>query len=224
VLLKRLFQVLVAVNTMTANAADKILPDENFMLVLREVEGINKLEFGYRPTGQGTGNLVNGEVVTFEGAWFDLIGDMHVRFVIDGETSMNNLTAEKFAAYGLTPKQAVDVAIRNIRTRYGEPNSQEWEAGIMLVSGKSPDFDSSYFLDRAFWDGLLKKYPEGLVVGVPERGGLVYAPVSDGSAVSVLESNIAHLYQTSGAMRVSSALYLYKGGTWTVHRNPMSLH
>jgi hypothetical protein len=94
----------------------------------------------------------------------------------------------------------------------------------MLVSGESPDLDSSYFLDRSFWDKLLLKHPQGVVVGVPKRGGLIYAPVSDNAALAALERSIRTLYETSENMRISSALYLYVDRKWTVYRTPASLN
>src|SRR5688572_5682869 len=209
---------------MSTSTAESQSPDQNFMLVLREVEGANKQQFGLVPTGPSTGKLASGETITVNNAWFDLIGDMHVRFVIDGEDSMRNLTVKEFDAYNLTPSEAVDLAVKNIKARYGEPRARPWSNGIMLVAGESPDLDSSYFLDRSFWDALLLKHSEGVVVGVPKRGGLIYAPASDREAVAVLEQNIRHLYITSETMRVSSALYLYRDHMWTVHRAPASLN
>lgn len=90
----------------------------------------------------------------------------------------------------------------------------------MLVQGKSPDFDSSYFLDRPFWLGLLKQYPEGLVVCVAKRGGLLFTPLSNSEAVARLRKGVAYLYESSGNMRVSSALYLFKDDRWTVFQPP----
>ena len=52
----------------------------------------------------------------------------------------------------------------------------------MQVEGRSADLASSYFLDREFWIGVQRYYPEGVVAAVPQRGGLVYAPVSDDAA------------------------------------------
>jgi hypothetical protein len=222
--LKYLLPLLLLLSAMTSNATENQRLDDNFMLVLREVEGANKQELGFDPSGPMTATLANGESATLESAWFNLIGDMHVRFVIDSEYSMQNLTAEEFSALGLTPQQAADIAITNIKKRYGAPKSTPWEDGIMLVSGGSPDLDSSYFLDKAFWMNLLQKHPEGLVVGVPKRGGLIYAPLSDKHAVTTLERNIRFLYESSDNMRVSAALYLFKDNKWTVYRKPASLH
>lgn len=220
--LKALLLTILFSLTMPVFAADPPKTDEDFMLVLREVEGANKEEFGLVATGPSTAVLANGEKVTLHSAWFDLIGDMHVRFVIDGEHTMQNLTMEEFSKLGLSPEQAVEIAISNIKKRYGVPHASEWDQGIMLVAGESPDLDSSYFLDRAFWDAALEKHPEGLVVGVPKRGGLIYAPVSNTKAVGDMEASINALFESSENLRVSSALYLYKGGRWTVYRKPAS--
>ena len=217
---RKIIPLLMSVAAVASSASERAMPDENFMLVLREVEGANKQDFGFEPAGAGTSVLNNGEKISLEPAWFDVIGDMHVRFVIDGEQTMRNLTAAEFAAFGLTPTQAVDVAMTNIKKRYGDPQATPWEDGIMQVAGGSADLDSSYFLDAAFWDELSKKHPDGLVVGVPQRGGLVYAPVVDVRAVDSMERSIRSLYESGGRLRVSSALYLYKNGMWTVFRKP----
>ena len=86
----------------------------------------------------------------------------------------------------------------------------------MIVSGKSPDLDSSYFLDRAYWRGLLIEHPEGLVVAVPKRGGLLFTPASDARSVEALRRNVAQLHASSGTQRISSALFLFKDDHWTV--------
>jgi hypothetical protein len=209
--------LLIAVVLPAAATKKPDVPDADFMLVLRESEGANKRDFGYAPVPPSRLTLADGEEVTLENAWFEVIGDMHVRFVADGEHMMRNLSAEEFAVYRLTPEQAVEVAVRNIRSRYGAPRATPWEAGIMQVAGKSPDLDSSYFLDHAFWTGVLSRHPEGVIVGVPARGGLVYAPVADAAAVKALEARIRPLHTRSGRMRVSSRLYLYRDGRWSVH-------
>lgn len=223
-IIKRLLQVFLSLAGNSPSVAENAATDENFMLVLRELQGASKSEFGFEPAGPQTVTLGDGKTAVISPAWFDLIGDMSVRFVSDGERTMRNLTTEEFSALGLTAEQAAEIAIANIKRRYGAPESSRWENGIMLVSGKSPDLDSSYFLDRDFWERLLRAYPDGLIVGVPKRGGLLYAPVSDRRAVSSLEQDIQRLYETSGTMRVSAALYLFKDSRWTMHRRPASLH
>jgi hypothetical protein len=80
--------------------------------------------------------------------------------------------------------------------------------------------DSSYFLDLEFWQDLLRVHPEGLVVGVPKRGGLLFVPASDIAAVNNFRRGIAPLFMTSENMRVSSALYLFKDTGWSVFQDP----
>jgi uncharacterized protein YtpQ (UPF0354 family) len=220
VVAKKLVALFLSISVMTATAGETPQPDENFMLVLREFQGTPKQQFSFEPSGASTGTLPSGEKVVMNLAWFDLIGDMHVRFVMDGERTMRNVTAEEFASFGLTPEQAVEIAVSNIRKRYGTPQINAWSDGIMMVTGESPDLDSSYFLDRAFWDSLLKDHRDGVIVGVPKRGGLIYAPVSDRRAVAALEQSIHSLFESSESMRVSSALYKFKDGNWTVYRQP----
>ena len=92
----------------------------------------------------------------------------------------------------------------------------------MQVQATSADLTSSYFLDRDFWLGLQGRHPEGLVVAVPRRGGLVYAPISDEAAVSSLRFSAAALYAGGPGAPLSSALYLFKDGQWSVFQPPQA--
>lgn len=91
----------------------------------------------------------------------------------------------------------------------------------MTISSKGPDFNSSYFLDREFWEGLNRAHPEGLVAAPAKRGGLVFVPLAETKAVEALRKGVAYLYESSGRMRVSSALYLFKDGHWSVFQAPL---
>jgi hypothetical protein len=188
---------------------------DNLMVVLRESPGGNKQDEGLRPIGKVRVKL-EGKEVEFEPAWFEFIGDMHIRFVFDYPDSMSNLSTQDLAKLKLTPQQALEIAVANIKRVYGSPTSQSWTSGLLQVKGKSPDLDSSYFLDREFWRGLSKRHPEGLVVSVAKRGGLVYTPLSNSKAVEGLRKGVAYLHSSSEHMRVSAALYLFKDDRWTV--------
>lgn len=195
---------------------------DNLMVVLRESEGAGKNDETLKPSGPAKATLVDGKEIEIFQAWYEFIADMHIRFVFDGPTSMRGLTADEFAALGLTPEEGVRVAVRNIKRVYGKPAAHPWSAGLMLVQGESPDLDSSYFLDREFWQRLSTKHPEGIVAGVPKRGGLLFAPVSDQAAIEGLRKGIAALFTSSENMRVSSALYLYKDDRWSVFQPPLT--
>ena len=59
-------------------------------------------------------------------------------------------------------------------------------------------------------------------MAVPRRGGLVYAPVSDEAAVTSLRFSAAALYAGGPGTRLSSALYLFKDGQWSVFQPPQA--
>jgi hypothetical protein len=193
---------------------------QNLMVVLRESIGANKQDETLQPIGKGRAILRDGREVELEVAAFAFLGDMHIRFVFDGPTSMLNAKPQDLARLQKNPAQALQLAVGNIKRVYGDPVAKPFTGGLMQVQGKSPDLDSSYFLDRDFWRGLLRQHPEGIVVAVPKRGGLVFAPLSDGKAVDGLRKGVSHLYSSSGQLRVSSALYLFKDDHWTVFQPP----
>jgi hypothetical protein len=192
----------------------------NLMVVLRESPGSNKQDESLVPMGKAKGRLPDGKEIEIDTGWFEYLGDMHVRFVFDTPTSMPNADPKDLERLGLTPESAVELAIKNIRRVYGEPTSVPWN-DLMQVKGKSPDLDSSYFLDRGFWGTLLKKHPEGIVALVAKRGGLVYSPLSNKQAVDGMRKTVAYLHSSSERLRISSALYLFKDGKWTVFQAPV---
>jgi hypothetical protein len=193
---------------------------DNLMVVLRESFGANKQDEVLVPFGKLRTRLPDGREVDFRMAAFDYLGDMHVRFVFDGPRSMQVAQPDDLSRLSLTPDAALALAVSNIKRVYGSPAASPWKAGLMQVQGQSPDLDSSYFLDRDFWRGLLERHPEGLVAAVPKRGGLVFTPMSNRAAVETLREGVAYLHSSSGHLRVSSALYFFKDGHWTVFQAP----
>lgn len=191
----------------------------NLMAVLRESTGASKQDASLVPMGKLKAKLADGREVEFEPSWYSYIGDMHVRFVFDTPTSMLNASADDLQRLALTPEAALELAIANIRRVYGAPTVSPWN-DLMQVSSNSPDLDSSYFLDHAFWSELLKQYPEGIVAMVVKRGGLLYAPLSNDKAVDEMRKSVAALYESSERLRISSALYLFKDGRWSVFQSP----
>ena len=194
---------------------------ENLMVVLRETTGANKPDEALMPSGKGKAKLPDGREVEVDAAWYDFIGDMHIRFVFDGPASMRGATPQDLAKLELSTDQALQLAMANVKRVYGEPTAKPWSGGLMEVQGKSPDLDSSYFLDRSYWRGLSKQYPEGIVVAVPKRGGLLYVPLSDAKTVQALRNAIGPLFASSDRLRVSSGLYLFKDDKWSVFQAPL---
>lgn len=196
---------------------------QNLMVVLREGNGSIGKDTSLTPMKGFNTTDADGKDVALSLAWFSFIGDMHLRFVYDSPHIMRNLTAEEFESLKLTPGEALRLAVCNIKKAYGHPKIRPLDGNLMFVKCSSPDLDSSYFLDDIFWQNQLIKHPEGLVVGVPERSGLLFVPASDSLAVAKFRQSIGEIFAGSENKRISSALYLYKDNCWSVFQDPQSI-
>jgi hypothetical protein len=194
----------------------------NLLVVLRESRGENKQDESLTPFGKIRATLNDGRQIELETSWYQYLGDMHIRLVFDSGQTMQSASPEDLERLHLSPEAAVQLAIANLRRVYGVPETQPWSGSLMQVEGKASDLNSSYFLDREFWRAVQSAHPEGLVVAVPRRGGLVYAPVSDHAAVTDLRFSVAALYAGGPGTRLSSALYLFKDGRWSVFQPPQA--
>lgn len=194
----------------------------NLLAVLRETPGANKQDDALRPFGKIAATLPDGRNIEFEASWFQYLGDMHLRLVFDGHRRVQSAVPEDLRRLHLSPEEALDHAVENLRRRYGTPVAEPWTGGLMQVRGGSPDLSSSYFLDRTFWKEQLVLYPEGIVVAVPGHTGLVFAPVDNELAVTSLRFSAAALYTANDRTRVSSGLYLFKDGRWSVFQPPQA--
>ncbi len=192
---------------------------EKLMVVVRESRGANRPDDTLLPTGKTKVKLADGKEVEVALAHWQYIGDTHIRFVFDGPLMMQNATMEDLEHLNIkTVEEALAVALVNIKRVYGEPSTKALGGGILQLQGKSPGLDSWYFLDRALWQRLAQAHPDGLVAAVPKRGSLLYAPATDVSAVRVMNAVVAQVHAANDKMHVSSALYLFKDGKWSVLR------
>lgn len=224
-LLKACLLAACACASTAPHAADDPVIDTgagNLLVVLRESRGANKQDETLRPFGRMRGVLPDGQEVDLDISWYKYLGDMHIRLVFDGGQTMQSASSEDLERLRLSPEEALKLAISNLRRVYGVPAPSPWSGGLMQVQGNATDLNSSYFLDREFWRELQAPHPEGLVVAVPRRGGLVYAPASDEAAVSDLRFSAAALYAGGPGARLSSALYLFKDGRWSVFQAPQA--
>ena len=192
----------------------------NLIVVLRESLGENKGDDSLQPYGRVVAQLPDGRRIELATSWYHYIGDMHIRLVFDAGQSLQSASPMDLERLRLTPEAALDIAVANLRRMYGAPHSAPWSGGLMQVQGGSPDLASSYFLDRQFWGAMAREHPEGIVAAVPQRGGLVYASAEDVDAVETLKFSAAALYAGGGGTRISSALYLFKDGHWSIYQSP----
>jgi hypothetical protein len=194
--------------------------ESNLLVVLRESPGANKQDESLKPFGPISARMPDGREVEFEASWFQYLGDMHLRLVFDGGRRVQSALPEDLRRLRLTPDQALQRAVDNLRHRYGVPVAEPWSGGLMQVHGTAAELDSSYFLDRVFWQEQLRKSPAGIVAAVPGRAGLVFARADDEAAVATLRFSAAALFASSDQTRISSGLYLFKDGRWSVYQPP----
>jgi hypothetical protein len=200
--------------------ADFEVNASNLLVVLRESPGANKQDESLTPFGKISARAADGREFEFEASWFQYLGDMHLRLVFDGERRVQSASPDDLERLRLSPEEALARAVDNLRRRYGEPVAQPWSGGLMQVHGNAPELDSSYFLDREFWEEQLRSSPAGIVAAVPGRGGLVFARADDDSAVASLRFSAAALFASNDTARISSGLYLFKDGRWSVFQPP----
>ena len=192
----------------------------NLLVVLRESPGANKQDETLTPFGKIQATLPDGREVEFEASWFQYLGDMHLRLVFDGSRRVQSASPEDLEKLRLSPDEALQQAVDNLRRRYGAPVAEPWSGGLMQVHGNAPELDSSYFLDRGFWLEQLRDSPAGARRQPPRRGGLVFARADDDSAVATLRFSAAALFASNEGTRISSGLYLFKDGRWSVFQPP----
>jgi hypothetical protein len=213
-----------AITTTPARAAssddDISTTASNLIVVLRESAGENKPDETLQPYGRVTAQMPDGRRIELATSWYRYLGDMHIRLVFDGGKTLQSASPNDLERLGLTPEAALDLAVANLRRVYGEPTAVPWSGGLMQVQGEAPELSSSYFLDRDFWTAMQRGHPDGLVAAVPQRGGLVFAARDDEEAVEALRFSAAAMYAGSGGTRVSSALYLFKDGHWSIFQPP----
>jgi hypothetical protein len=195
----------------------------NLLVVLRESVGENKQDEVLQPYGRITAAMPDGKRIELAPSWYRYLGDMHIRLVFDGGQTLQSALPNDLERLRLSPEDALDLAVRNLKRMYGRPEAVPWSGGLQQVQSGSPDFASSYFLDRDFWLGQLREHPEGIVAAVPQRGGLVFGAAGDEDAVEELRFSVAALYAAGGGARVSSALYLFKDGRWSIFQRAQKL-
>jgi hypothetical protein len=217
--------------TLTAAALTMTLPPtparaaagpDSVLVVLRHTPGAVRHEDGATPAAAIDVALPGGRTASMTPAWLDLVGDLQARLVQAEGDTLRSLHAEELDALGLSLGQALARALQNVARLHGAPHAHEWN-GVRIVNGATPAYDSSYFLDRAFWHSQQAGHPQGLVVAVPRTDLLVFAPAEDAGGVAALRRNVVHLRDQGGDVGLSSGLYLFRDGRWSVFQEPAAV-
>ena len=105
----------------------------NLLVVLRDSPGENKQDESLQPYGQLEGTMPDGRRVHFETSWYQYLGDMHIRLVFDGGQSLQSASPNDLERLKLSPEEALDLAVSNLRRVYGGPTASPRGA----VSGRA---------------------------------------------------------------------------------------
>lgn len=127
--------LLPATRTVSATAQTNQRFDDsaaNLMVVLRESPGANKQDEKLVPITKGKVRLADGREVGLDPGWFSYLGDMHIRFVFDGPSSMRGANSKDLERLGHTPEAALEVAVKNIRSGR-RPQGSDGERGSRRV-------------------------------------------------------------------------------------------
>ena len=184
-------------------------------LLLRERPGADKPAESLDRVEPFTTPIPGGGSVTMAPAWYDLVGDLQVRLVRETPDALVTLQVDELEELGLDAGAAIALALANLERQVGAPAVRPWH-DLSRVGTPSEEFDSSWFLHRAFWRARLAEHPQGLVAAVPRVDALLFAPAGDAAAVASMRRGIPGLHREAGDWRLSSALYLFKDDRWTV--------
>jgi hypothetical protein len=93
---------------------------ENLMVVVRESVGANKRSEALVPFGRFVAVFSDGRQVTMEMPWWQFIGDLHIRFVFDGENEITNASLQDLKRLGLGDvNEALALSMDNIQRTHG---------------------------------------------------------------------------------------------------------
>jgi hypothetical protein len=185
------------------------------LFVLRERPGADKPDATLQLVEPFSVPMPGGADATMAPAWYDLVGDLQLRLVRDTPDSMLALHAAELDELGLGADDAVAAALANLERRHGPPAVTPWH-NLWRVGTAEDEFDSNWFVDRAFWRARLEDHPAGVVVAVPRTDLLLFAPADDDAAVASMRVGIPDLHMQAGDWRLSSALYLFADDRWAV--------
>lgn len=212
--------VLWGLVTDLAKASDTKDGMQNLMLVVRTSFGANRPDALLTHTGPQHFTDAEGNTQTINPAHFDYIGDTHIRFVFDSPMTMRNLTYDEFKKMGMSVDEAVALAMKNMYRDYGEPQVYPLEEGGFVIESELPDLNSAYFLDYSLWTNLATHFGSPLLVAVPARDVLLFAPLIDERGVQFLKENVQSLFKEASRYGVSTGLFLFKNDGWQVFQAP----
>jgi hypothetical protein len=185
---------------------------ENLAFNIRYVEGVlletEQLQWVIDPAGINAGKPV---VASY-------MGDLQLRFVFRSPGLPDSrVRPPDLKNLDLTVERAVAIACQNFKRSNPTPIAMAFTEGVYVLRGVDANMVAHYLMDHGFWRKQLARFPHGVVVAVPKRGGLYFADASNQSAVEELTRLATKALHTAGQDALSHALYRFGEKGWQVH-------
>lgn len=147
-------------------------------------------------------------------AFSPLMGDLVAMLVIDTPNSFVTVTREQLSDEGLSMGQALDIAVKNLPSKLGEPQIEEIGNGIQRLSTPGlVQAAGNLLFDASIWQGLERKLGAGYLLAHPSRHSIYVAPAGSAKASGRLRALIE---EASGQDHYQSGLVFQRKDGWFV--------
>ncbi len=141
------------------------------------------------------------------------IGDMVLVYAIDYPDHVAYVTQSHLDDAQVTLTQLQQAADLNLSLKLDETQFQQQNGSFMVITDGF--YESSMVLDSALWADIARQLGDDLVMIVPARDLVVFAPASNAEAIGFLETARDNILN-GGTHQLSGLMYLWQGGAWQV--------
>lgn len=189
---------------------------DNLYFILRQVRKQNSKSEKPSPYPAQTLQKLEPGALEHGLAIFAYLGDVQLRFVFEQSNGDRTLAKmQDLKNLDLNAEQAFAVASENMNKRMATPRVMEQPAGFyQLGGGENVDQNTDFWFARNTWVEQAKKHQSALVVALPRRGAVFFAPHNNAKAVAAMKNRAQELYAKAGEQRVSGKLFGFTGSQW----------
>jgi uncharacterized protein YtpQ (UPF0354 family) len=148
------------------------------------------------------------------------VGDLSIRYAIDGEKAMVDVSPAIAKTLGIDRKELLEVSIKNLHALYPDPDIRHGNGYGMLLGAS--DLESSWMVDHAFWEKEAASMKGELVASVPVREVMVWGDSAVPGVIDDLRQKGigVHAGEIASNRAISRLLYVWRKGRWEVLADP----
>ncbi|MDA9207698.1 DUF1444 family protein [Octadecabacter sp.] len=161
----------------------------------------------HKSFAQASGDASNGAAPYAQ----PFLGDMILVYAIDYPDHVAYVTQSHLDDAQVTLTQLRQAADLNLSQKLDETQFQQQNGSFMVITDGF--YESSMVLDSALWANLSRQLDDDLVMIVPARDLVVFAPASNADAVNFLETARDNIL-SNGTHQLSDFMYLWQDGAW----------